>query len=307
MSISKKVALVTGATGFVGSHLAKRLINEGWDTHIIVRQQSKLDIISEIKGITVHIYDGTTEGMLDILSKSNPMVVFHLTSLFLVQHQSNDIESLIKSNILFGTQLVEAMVKKEIYNLVNTGTSWQHYNNEDYNPVNLYAATKQAFESILKFYLETTPLRAITLKLYDTYGHNDPRPKLFNLLKKVAEENKPLAMSPGEQLIDIVYIDDVVDAFVMAAERLLNDKMEHYENYAVSSGKPIKLKELVKIYEEVTCKKLPIEWGGRPYRPREVMVPWNKGRLLPGWSVKIGLEEGIRKIGLLALEKGRGG
>ncbi len=189
--------------------------------------------------------------MLDILCKSKPVIVFHLASLFLVQHQSNEIESLIKSNILFGAQLVEAMVKKETYKLVNTGTSWQHYNNEDCGPVNLYSATKQAFEAILKFYAEATPLKAITLKLFDTYGPNDPRPKLFNLLKKVAEEQKPLAMSPGEQLIDIVYIDDVVDAFIIAAERLLNDKVEHYEDYAVSSGSPIKLRDLVKIYEEV--------------------------------------------------------
>jgi nucleoside-diphosphate-sugar epimerase len=297
MSISekKKVALVTGATGFVGSHLAKRLINEGWETHIIVRQQSKLDIISEIKGkLTIHEHNGTTEGMLDILSKSNPMVVFHLASLFLVQHQSNDIESLIKSNILFGVQLVEATVKKEIYNLVNAGTSWQHHNNEDYSPVNLYAATKQAFEDILKFYLETTPLRAITLKLFDTYGPNDPRPKLFNLLKKVAEEEKHLAMSPGEQLIDIVYIDDVIEAFILAAKRLLSGQGEKYEEYVVSSGKPVKLRDIVKIYEEVIGRELPIEWGGRPYREREVMAPWNRGKRLAGWKAKVNLKEGIK-------------
>lgn len=74
--------------------------------------------------------------------------------------------------------------------------------------------------------------------------------------------------------------------------------MTLHENFAVSSGSPITLKELVKIYEDVIGKKLPIEWGGRSYREREVMVTWNRGRLLPGWSVKIGLEEGIRRIGL---------
>jgi len=297
MSISekKKVALVTGATGFVGSHLAKRLINEGWDTHIIVRQQSKPDIILKIKEkLTIHEHDGTTEGMLDVLCKSNPVIVFHLASFFLVQHQANDIESLIKSNILFGAQLVEAMVKKEIYNLVNTGTSWQHHNNADYSPVNLYAATKQAFEAILRFYLEATPLRAITLKLFDTYGPNDPRPKLFSLLKKVAEEQKPLAMSPGEQLIDIVYIDDVIEAFILAAKRLLSEQGGKYEEYAVSSGKPVKLRDLVKIYEEVIGRELPIEWGGRPYREREVMVPWNRGKRLDGWKAKVNLKEGIK-------------
>lgn len=294
---NSKVALVTGATGFVGSHLTKRLIKDGWCTHIIVRPQSSLDIISLMKEkITIHIYDGTTENMLDILNKAKPEIVFHLASLFLVEHQSKDIEALIRSNILFGTQLVEAMVANGVYKLINTGTSWQHYNNEDYNPVNLYAATKQAFEAILKFYIEATPLKAITLKLFDTYGPNDPRPKLFNLLKKVTEEQKVLAMSPGEQLIDIVYIDDVVDAFMIAAERLLSGKVDKCEDYAVSSGKPIKLKSLVEAYEKVIAKKLPIKWGGHPYRKREVMSPWNKGKPVPGWNIKISLEEGIKKM-----------
>jgi len=301
MSISgrKKVALITGATGFVGSHLVKRLVKEDWDVHIIVRGQSGLDIISEIKEkLTIHIYDETTDNVIGILDKVKPKIVFHLASLFLAEHQSKDIEQLIKSNLLFGTQLVEAMAINGVYKLVNTGTSWQHYNNEDCSPVNLYAATKQAFEAILKFYAEATPLRAITLKLFDTYGPNDIRPKLFNLLKRVAEEQKPLAMSPGEQLIDIVYIDDVVDAFVMAAERLMNDKVEHYEDYAVSSGSPLKLRDLVKIYEEVIGRKLPIEWGGRPYRAREVMVPWNRGKVLAGWKAKVNLKDGIKFSGL---------
>lgn len=294
---NNKVALVTGATGFVGSHLVKRLVNDKWNVHIITRPQSNINVIGEVtEGLRIYKHDGTTEGMAYILDKTKPSIVFHLASVFFAQHQSKDIEALIKSNILFGTQLVEAMVKNSIYKLINTGTSWQHYNNEDYNPVCLYAATKQAFEAILKFYIKTTPLQVVTLKLFDTYGPNDPRPKLFNLLKKVAEEQKPMAMSPGEQLIDIVYIDDVVDAFIVAAERLLNDKADKYEDYAISSGKPIKLRDLVETYEKVIGRKLPIEWGECHYREREVMLPWNKGRLLPGWRLLIGLEEGVRSM-----------
>jgi len=292
-----KTALITGATGFVGANLVKRLAEGGWKIHIIIRPNSHLDIIKDIiDKVFIHKHNGTTASMIDIVRKSNPSIVFHLASLFLAEHQSKDIEQLIKSNILFGTQLVEAMVNKGIYKLINTGTSWQHYNNEDYNPVCLYAATKQAFEDILTFYVKTTPLKVITLKLFDTYGPKDPRAKLFSLLKKAAEEQKSLAFSPGEQLIDIVYIDDVIDAFMLASERLLNGKVENYEEYTVSSGKPIKLRELVETYEKIIGKKLPIEWGGRSYRPREVMVPWNKGKRLPGWSVKVELEEGIKKL-----------
>lgn len=190
------------------------------------------------------------------------------------------------------------MTANGIYRLINTGTSWQHYENRDYSPVCLYAATKQAFEAILQYYTETTPLRTITLKLFDTYGPNDLRPKLFTLLRKVATENQPLAMSPGEQLIDMVYIDDVVDAFVIAAERLLAEEGQRHEVYALSSGNPIMLKELVQIYSNVVGKQLPIQWGGRPYRIREVMVPWNSGKCLPRWKPKVSINKGIRSIEL---------
>ena len=167
------------------------------------------------------------------------------------------------------------MTLQGVTKLINTGTSWQHYENEDYNPVCLYAATKQAFEDMLKFYVEASELKVITLKLFDTYGPDDPRPKLFTLLRRVAEEQTELAMSPGEQLIDLVYIDDVIEGYLLAARRLMDNSVSGMEDYAISSGKQISLKELVAIYGRTIGKQLPIKWGGRSYRTREVMVSWN--------------------------------
>lgn len=290
-------ALVTGATGFVGSNLVKHLVKNGWRVHVITRPTSNINSLKKIlRDISLYTHTGGSEAMMSIMEVAKPDIVYHLASVFLAHHDPKDVIPMIRGNLEFGTQLVDAMVKSGTYKMVNVGTSWQHYGNEDYNPVNLYAATKQAFEVILRFYLETSPLKVITLKLFDTYGPGDLRPKLFNLLKKVAEEQKPLAMSPGEQLIDIVYIDDVVSAFILAAERLLSGKSEKNEDYEVSSGKPIKLRNLVKIYEEVVGKKLPIEWGGRPYREREVMLPWNTGQALPGWVPRTALKEGIQAM-----------
>jgi nucleoside-diphosphate-sugar epimerase len=100
-------------------------------------------------------------------------------------------------------------------------------------------------------------------------------------------------MSPGEQLIDLVYVDDVVDAFMLAAERLIQESVEGHECFAVSSGKPIPLKQLVDFYCHVTRRSLSIHWGGRAYRIREVMVPWTTGNPVPGWDPKVTLEEGI--------------
>lgn len=297
MTELKKKALITGATGFVGSHLARRLVNDGWDVHIIVRPSSKLEQLREAKDkVIVHRHDGTTEGMLAIMQEAQPEIVFHLASLFISEHQPKDVVPLIHSNLLFGTQLLEAMKAAKIDRLINTGTSWQHYQNEEYNPVNLYAATKQAFEDIIRYYIETSPLKIITLKLFDTYGPDDPRPKLFALLKKLAKDKRPLAMSPGEQLIDLVYIDDVVEAFIIAANRLLSGEVANHEIYAVSSGSLVELRELVGMFEECAGRKLKINWGGRQYRKREVMKPWSSYKTLPRWKPKVSLKDGISGI-----------
>jgi nucleoside-diphosphate-sugar epimerase len=293
--MATKVALVTGATGFIGSHLTRRLIMDGWAVHIIVRFDSSLELLQDMRDkIFIHYHDGSTINLMGIVNKSRPDTVFHLASLFLAQHDSGDVEKLIRSNILFGTQLLEAMAVHGVTKLINTGTSWQHYQNCDYNPVCLYAATKQAFEMIIDYYVGVFSFKAISLKLFDTYGPDDPRPKIFNLLKKVEADNVTLEMSPGEQLIDLVYIDDVINAFLLANEQLGKSSLSMHQRYMVSSNNPITLKDLVKKYEDIIGKKLPINWGGRSYRPREVMIPWNNGELLPCWSPVVSLEEGIK-------------
>lgn len=291
----KPTALITGATGFVGSHLARRLVQEGWRVHIVSRADSRLPEAEEFAHVTNHIYDGSTESMVNCVVQAKPDVVFHLASLFLSQHAIKDVNALIQSNVLSGSQLLEAMKVNQVTHIVNTGTSWQHYNNEDYNPVCLYAATKQAFEAILEFYVQACDIKAITLKLFDTYGPDDPRPKLFHLLKKAAASGEPLNMSPGEQLIDLVHIDDVVEAYLIAAQQLLEGKVSRHETYAVSSGNPIPLKELVQIYSAISGSVISVNWGARPYRFREVMKTWNCGVKLPSWSPQISLENGVKK------------
>ena len=302
---TQRVALVTGATGFVGSHLARRLVQDGWQVHIVSREKSHLPDATEFGQMTNHIYAGTTESMIAVVAKAKPDVVFHLASLFLAQHEAKNVESLIQSNVLFGNQLLEAMRVNEVSRLINTGTSWQHYNNEDYNPVCLYAATKQAFEAILEYYVQACGVKAITLKLFDTYGPNDPRPKLFHLIKKAALSGDTLDMSAGEQLIDIVHIDDVVDAYLIAALRLIGGKVKSHEKYAVSSNFPISLQKIVDFYSDAIGRSVSVNWGARPYRFREVMTTWSNGDVLESWKPRVSLREGLEKL-VSENEQGKG-
>ncbi len=287
--------LISGATGFIGSHLARRLVQEKtWDVGIITRPSSDLSCIKDIRNqVSVHPYDGTVSSLQCAMESRAPDLVFHLASRFISRHKPQDIQEIFESNILFGSHLAEAMACSECKQLVNTGTSWEHYQNQSYSPVNLYAATKQAFEAVLQYYVEAQQLRVVTLKLFDTYGPGDPRQKLFSVFHRAEETQQPIAMTAGEQLIDLVYLDDVLDAFCAAAECVAEMPFQKHLRYTVSSEMPLSLRDLASTYEQVLGCKLNIDWGKRTYSPREVLQTWNTGVPVPGWAAKVGLFEGI--------------
>ena len=294
MSYEKK-AFLTGATGFAGFHLAKKLLEKGWKLQLLVRKNSDASKLKRLAApFALYPYDGTTEGLVKTMGEASPEVVFHLAACAVLDHEPGDVENLIRSNVLLGCQLLEGMRQAGISYFINAGSFWQHDESETYHPANLYAATKQAFMDILRYYTESSSIRALTLKLFNVYGPEDERDKLFTLWDKAFKTGQPLPMSPGEQLIDFVYIDDATEAFCHAAKLIKSSRPgELRESYAVSSQEPISLKEAARLYQQVTGRNLKLLWGERPYRRREVMVPW-KGNPLPGWNPSVDLATGIR-------------
>ena len=288
-------ALITGATGFIGGVLARRLLLEGWEVHVLLGRSSRLEAQTGLQGrVTAHVYDGSQEGMLAILEAARPHVVFHLASRFLTDHQPRDIQGLVDSNILLPLHLVEAMAVTGARNLVNTGTSWQHFGTAGYRPVNLYAATKQAFEAILAYYHEGRGLSCTTLKLFDTDGPGDPRRKLVPILLEAARTGAPLDLTPGEQVLDLVHVEDVAQAFLDAGRQLLPGPP--ILNCFLVSGDRLSVRALADRIQEALGRTLQARWGQRSYRPREVMVPLDPaGRLLPGWAPVRDLGEGLRQ------------
>ena len=289
--------LITGASGFIGSHLAKALAAAGQDVHALVRKDSDLSVFADNEHkIKLHTLDGSIETIISILKSVQPELVYHLATHFLSSHSAADVNDLINANVLFGGQLLEAMDNVGVRRLVNTGTTWQHYQDRSYDPVNLYAATKQAFEDLLRFYTSARGFHAVTLELTDTYGPGDRRKKLFTLLQEIAQSGQKLSMSPGEQRLDLLYIDVVIRAFMHAGEILLLDEDDGFEKYLLAAAEQKSLRDVVQLFESLTGKKLQIQWGGRPYREREVLIPANQGKILPGWKPEINLEEGIKRM-----------
>lgn len=287
--------LVTGATGFIGQHLVKVLLDKNYELHCIIRIDSNTSNISQ--KVTIFKYDENIGSLIDYFNEQKFDGIIHLASLFLASHTQDDIANLISSNVKFGTELLEASKQSNTQWFINTGTFWQNYQNESYNPVNLYAATKEAFESIAKYYIETSNLIFTTIKLNDTFGVNDTRNKVFNLWNKIAKSGETLEMSAGEQIIDISYIDDVISAYEVLITHLNLDNKEDFKNkeFVVTNNEKMSLKELSKVFEEATNTKLNIKWGVRPYREREVMVPYNNGKTVPNWNQKYTLKQAIQK------------
>jgi len=288
--------LITGATGFIGNNLAIALKTDGHDVfYTSLLGEQRLEFINgkryEIQG-TIDVFS-----LSEFLLENKIIGVVHCASFVQPnQHAPSDVSSLINSNILFGSIVLESAVQSGVKWFVNTGTYWQHYNEKKYSPVNFYAATKQAFEDIAKYYIELGLIKFVTVKLFDTYGPGDKRKKIFNIWKDYAESGELLEMSPGEQLIDISYIDDITNAYSILVNKLNNDSsaINNGDCYYVKAAERYNLQQLSKIFEEVSGKKLRINWGHREYKKREVMVPFNKGTVIPGWKPKISIEDGLR-------------
>jgi nucleoside-diphosphate-sugar epimerase len=287
-----KRILVTGGSGFVGSFLVPALINEGHKLLLISRSpQSISDQL--IGGNKVCTIDD-----IEVINSFHPQVVIHLAT---YSTPLDDIESqqkIIDGNISFLSKLLYIISPLKIELFINTGTFAEYFSNQNkYDPAYFYAGTKTAARFIINYFASTYSFKNVNIIPYSIYGPNDKRKKLIHALIDSLDSNIPVKTTEGKQILDFVYVEDVVNAYILAIQK--HESLVNDADFRIGTGKGNSIRELVAEIENISNKKANIHWGAIPYRKRDIMLALadttNTFNQL-GWLPKFNLRDGLMKM-----------
>ncbi len=296
-----KTVLLTGATGFIGSHLLARLLEEGYQVVALKRSFSDTWRIENLLD-RAKFYDVDKSG-LELPFKENKIEgVAHLAGTYVKKHQTvADVEGLIDNNVRFPSQICQLCVKHGVKYFVNTGTFFEYdisdrpiREDDRKKPYNLYAASKMAFGEVLKFHAQEHDFKVVDFKLSSTFGEKDNE-KLMVFLIKSLLSGAEVEMSGGEQRWNFTYVKDTVQAYLRALENF--DKIEEYESFDVGYSEAYSIREVVKKLEKIAGgKKLKVAWGAKPYIKNEIFYANcdnSKIKRVLGWKPVFGIDSGL--------------
>lgn len=266
-----KTALITGATGFVGANIARRLLSQGHNVHLLVRSSHKSWRISDIQNdVTVHVVDFLDKNGLGSTCKSiKPDWIFH-TAVYGAYSYQQDIDQTIQTNIVGLSNLLQACLETGFESFVNTGSSSEYgykdhapKENEYVEPNSYYAVSKVAGTYLCRFTAEQYKVHIPTIRLYSVYGPYEEPTRLMPTLVRFALDKKLPPLVDPTIARDYVYIDDVVDAYLSVAT---GHTKEYGPIYNVGTQTQTTLLELVKLVQkQLHVKEIPV-WGSMPNR-----------------------------------------
>lgn len=284
-----KSILLTGATGFLGSHLLDALLNDGHEVVILKRSTSDTwrigRLLERVKSYDVdkmHIEKAFEDQRID--------AVIHTAC-----HYGRNTDSLSKvldSNLMFGLRLLEVAMSFNVDSFFNTDTMLQRN-------LNSYTISKKQFVEWLS--LLSDKIKVVNFRLEHMYGPMDDKTKFVSwIISQFEQQVDEIKLTKGEQLRDFIYIDDVVSAYLIVLDK--TSQLDRFSEFDVGTGTLTSVRAFVEslksAYEKKTgvCKTM-LSFGVLPYRTGEMMsVKVDNSKIMQlGWSAKTLLAEGIGK------------
>lgn len=301
-----RTIFLTGASGFIGSHLLKRLTKEGCEAHISVRNNSSLWRIEDVvDNCTCHTIDLTdSDDVKSTIKKIKPNIIFHLAA-YGVDYRQQNIYQAIDININASINLFEAFLENKGFRFVHTGTSLEYgYKNKPIsehdlpNPEGIYGITKNTSVQLLSFMSRQAQHgNLVILRPFGIFGELEGSYKFFPQVIDKLSRGLTVQMTGGEQVRDYIYVDDLIDAYIMASVVPLQNRVESMN---IGSGKGITLKEIaLSIAKQIGANENLLQFGVLPYRSDEIMYSVaniEKAKDVLGWKPKTSLEKGIENM-----------
>lgn len=298
----REVFLITGASGFIGSVLMRKLSKKNKVIHIILRNEAKTWRIDDLLDkVTIHRCDMTDlEDLTKILKKIKPTIIYHLATHGAYSDQKNA-DQIIETNFLGTWNLLQAANTIDYKLFVNTGSSSEYgFKNEAMGekdllePNSYYAVTKAAQSLLCSFLAKNDNKPIVTIRPFSVYGpYEEPKRLIPTLLKSIMDQTKMKLVS-SKVARDYVYIDDVVEAY-LKINKLIKASGEIIN---IGSGTQTNIGQLVKIACQATKQTTQFIKDGMQSRNWDANT-WvgdiSKARRLLGWYPKTDLDKGLLK------------
>lgn len=281
---------MTGFSGYVGRHLLASLRQAGHRPFIIGRPGREPAALEGAQ--TARRWDSPAELALQLADLRDP-VILNIAGHFVSRHGPSDIPVLVSGNLEFPLMIFEALSLSGHKRIVNIGTSWEFSDTGAPEPANLYAQLKASNALALDYFARQTPLRAINLKLNDTYGGNDTRDKLMPLLKQRWRDGQPAALRASRQKINLLHLTDVLEGLLAAAVETASLADHACRTAFLLGNETVTLETLAVRLTSSIATTLTISFETTSPVPGLRQV-WEGAPRLDSWSPRISLEAGLR-------------
>ena len=276
---------ITGGTGYLGGQLSAALSACGHNLHFLVRESSDL---SKIRDMSVDggIHYDNVDKFDNVLRDNSIEVVIHCAT----HYGRNDTDPLntLESNLLMPIRLLDAAASNNVKCFINTGTMLD-------KRVSFYSLSKSHFDDWMLHYSDR--IKCINILLEHFYGPNDDPTKFVSfVINKLKQNHEKIDLTKGEQERDFVYIDDVVNAFLIVIKAV--DSFNGMTTLELGSGEPIKIRDFVTLAKHLAKNEVTkLNFGAIPYRDNEVMQSRADIAKLSalGWVNKTDLVAGLKK------------
>jgi nucleoside-diphosphate-sugar epimerase len=308
-----KRVLITGASGFVGANLVRRLLRDGYDIHVLLRKDYRHWRLRDItRDIHIHFVDFQNQSSLNSLLRTiSADWIFH-TAVYGAYSRQQDIDEMASTNILGTAHLLDAASRVGFEAFVNTGSSSEYgylssppKETHLLHPNSNYAITKAAATHLCQLKAEQTRLHIPTLRLYSVYGpFEEPTRLIPTLLEHARAKTLPILVDPTVAR-DFVYADDVVDAYIKAAK---TKTRELGSIFNIGSGTQTTLKKIVSLMlTEFAVDRRP-KWGSMPNRSWDTST-WvadvHKAKKILHWQPKTSLQDGLKRTSAWLTDHGK--